>query len=96
MSHIYFRYDPDTGVFTVPSDGDGLYFFSTFLTVFTSEYGRFEIMKNNVLSCLAWGDNQSNSGDYEQIPCSAVVSLVSGMYVPKPAVLKKKNGIIGD
>ena len=50
------RYSNETGVFTVPSGGDGLYYFSIYLAVESDEHGRFQMMLNSELLCSAVGD----------------------------------------
>ena len=42
LNFIY-RYDSTTGSFTVPSGGDGFYYFSVYLLVHNGEYSRFDI-----------------------------------------------------
>ena len=41
------RYDSTTGIFTVPSGGAGLYYFSTYLGVSVSEYALFDMVVND-------------------------------------------------
>ena len=76
---FYCSYDSSTGVFTVPPDGAGLYYFSTYLLVDSGEIGGFNIVLNDVIVCSAYGDESSNSGsDNPQATCSAVVDVTEG------------------
>ena len=43
---IAYRYDSTTGTFTVPSSGDGFYYFSAFLTADGDEYVYFDVELN--------------------------------------------------
>ena len=66
-------------MFTVPSGGDGLYYFSTYLLVQGGQLGYFNIVVNDVIVCSAYGDENSNSGsDSPQAMCSAVVYVAEG------------------
>ena len=47
----FFRYDITTGVFTVPPGGDGLYYFSTFLTAESGESATFDMLLNGERIC---------------------------------------------
>ena len=80
MALIFFRYDETTGVFTVPSGGDGVYYFSTYLEVDYDEYGDFDMLLNDEIICTAVGDHsgQSGAGDYSQAMCSAIVNVMAG------------------
>ena len=75
-----FRYDSDTGVFTVPPGGDGLYYFSTYLAVESDEYASFHMMLNGEVLCSAVGDH--DEGDDVSVPqatCSATADLTEGI-----------------
>ena len=73
------RYSTATGSFTVPPGGEGIYYFSTFVTVNYGEYGRFEIHLNDDVICSMFPD-QSNNGESDRAPgsCSAVMDVVAG------------------
>ena len=72
-------YDSTTGVFTVPSGGDGVYYFSTSVRVDFGETGRFDMHVNDNDICTTWPDNTDNgTGDAATGSCSAVVDLVEG------------------
>ena len=62
FSGVIFRYDETTGVFTVPSGGDGVYYFSTYLEVDYDEYGDFDMLLNDEIICTAVGDHSGQSG----------------------------------
>ncbi len=87
VSHMvfgdFFRYDPSTGIFTVPPGGDGLFYFSTYLLVDYSEWGRFNIRVNGEILCSALGDNNSNGDDYPQATCSSLTQLTEGLLCHK-------------
>ena len=77
-----FRYNSETGIFTVGSGAAGTYHFSTYLSVFYDEYGVFEIEVNNEAVCTSFGDQSSNTGnDVAQATCSAVVNVNEGNYI---------------
>ena len=67
------------GIFTVPSGGDGVYYFSTYLMVDDGEVARFEMRLNNVDICTTLPDHNNNGAlDYAIGSCSAVVDVVAG------------------
>ena len=73
------RYDSTTGVFSVPSGGDGTYYFSISLSVSYGQFGRFDIQLNDETLCSSYGDNDVNGGgDSGQATCSAIAELVEG------------------
>ena len=78
--HLSFRYNPDTGIFTVPPGGEGLYYFSTFFSVDAAEYAQFEVVANGNPICRAFGDASENGGaaDFPQAACSGLAYLVGG------------------
>ena len=68
-----------TGTFTVPPGGDGLYYFSVFLTVIQYDYGRFDIQVNGETICTAFGEtNASTFDDTDHGSCSAVTVAAEG------------------
>ena len=71
------RYDPSTGIFTVPPGGDGLYYFSTYLLVDDGEVGYFNIRVNGEVLCSAVAD-ETAGGDYPQAICSGLAQLTEG------------------
>ncbi len=54
-------YDSSTGVFTVPSGGGGMYYFSTFHVLSHGKFARFRITVNGADACITQVD-QDNSG----------------------------------
>ena len=79
ISILFHRYDSSTGVFTVPPGGDGVYYFSTHLTIDQEGFGIFSIELNDEVICSAKGDqNTSGGGDSAAASCSAVVDAVAG------------------
>ena len=78
MNYI-FSYDSTTGVFTVPSGGDGVYYFSVFLLVPYGEYVNIDMTLNDDVICSIQADqNNSGSGDCQAASCSVVLDVVSG------------------
>ena len=76
---IVSSYNAGTGVFTVPSSGDGWFFFSIYMSVDYGEFAHLEIEVNDDVMCTAQGDNnESGASDAPQATCSAVVYLAEG------------------
>ena len=76
---LFYRYDSSTGVFTVPPGGDGVYYFSTHLSIDQQGFGIFSTELNDEVICSAKGDqNTSGAGDSAAASCSAVVDVVAG------------------
>ncbi len=73
-----FRYDSNTGKFTVPPGGDGLYYFSTYLRINAGKWGRFNIRLFGDILCTADGDADSNTTDRAQATCSSLLQLNEG------------------
>ena len=72
-------YDSTTGVFTVPPDGDGLYYFSIFLTGDDANFTYFDMNLNDDVICSTFLDtSDTGSGDSAAGSCSAVVDVVAG------------------
>ena len=63
----------------MPPGGDGLYYFSVYLTVVYSDYGRFDIQVNGETICTAYGEtNDSTIHDSDHRSCSGVAIVVEG------------------
>ena len=78
---LTFRYNSETGTFTVPPGGDGYYYFSTYLVVNHIEYGAFDIVINGERLCTAYTEQQvSSEGDPGQAACSGAAYVTEGMY----------------
>ena len=75
---IFCRYDSTTGTFTVPSDGDGLYYFSVYLVVIAGKWSYFDLQLNGEVLCTAFADNQETMYDEGQSACSTTVYVVEG------------------
>ena len=76
---IVYRFDSTTGTFTVPPGGDGLYYFSVYLTVIQYDYGRFNIQVNGETVCTAFGDANSRTfTDIVHTCCSGVAIVAEG------------------
>ena len=74
---FYCSYNNTIGVFKVPSGGNGLYYFSTYLLVEDGHYAYFNIVVNDVLICSAYGDGELG-GDHTQARCNVVVDVAEG------------------
>ena len=63
----------------MPPGGDGVYYFSTYLTYSSDDSVRINMMLNDEQICTATGDN-SNLGSLivSQGSCSGVVDVVAG------------------
>ena len=72
------RYDRSTGVFTLPSDGAGLYYFYVHVLVDAGEYAYFNLKRNNEILCSMKGDNNGNGDDNDTGTCAATVMLNEG------------------
>ena len=76
---IVYRYDSITGTFTVPSGGDGFYYFSSFLTADGGESGYFNVELNGDLICTLTNDlTTSSTTDSEATSCSGVAYVTEG------------------
>ena len=73
-----FRYDSSTGTFTVPSGGDGYYYFSTYIIVQADKYGLFNTEINGDLLCTAWGEAEDTTLDPGPATCSATTYATQG------------------
>ena len=63
----------------MPSGGDGMYYFSTYLYIQQGEYAYFNMHLNDDVICSTWPDHSDNGDlDYTQGSCSAVVDVVEG------------------
>ena len=75
---VFCSYDPSTGTFTVPSGGEGLYYFSTYLLVAPGEAGQFNIIVNGDTLCIAFGDAFESASELPQAACSGLAQLAEG------------------
>ena len=76
---IVYRYDSTTRTFTVPSGGDGLYYFSVYLSTISNENAYFNVEINGQLLCSAVGEmTDANSGDAWATSCSGVAEVMEG------------------
>ena len=63
----------------MPSGGDGLYYFSTYLLAQPGESGIFDMTLNDDVICTAAPDHSHNGAyDWATGICSAVVDVVAG------------------
>ena len=73
------RYDMTTGLFTVPADGEGFYYFSVHIAAF-SETNNVTFFDIQTL-CSAFGQVHSDgNGHFSDASSSAVASVVSGSH----------------
>ena len=64
-------------MFTVPRDGDGLYYFSVFVVVNATEYGFFDMELNDNIVCTV-EPIDDNGNNRVSSSCSAVVRATAG------------------
>ena len=77
--NFIYRYNSATGTFTVPSGGDGFYYFSVFLTTISIEVSYFDLEINGTPLCSAVGElTQMYSGDEIGVSCSGVAYVTAG------------------
>ena len=81
LVNLIHRYDSTTGTFSVPSGGDGFYYFSTYLTGEDAEYSSFSIQVNGDTLCTVRLEQQQTSGDALQSSCSAATYAAQGILV---------------
>ena len=65
-------------MFTVPSGGGGVYYFSASFLVSAGEYARFDLRHNDDVMCSGHGDS-SVAFEYATATCSAVINVSEGM-----------------
>ena len=76
---IIFRYNNENGTFTVPPGGDGFYYFSLYLTTYSSKFVYFDVAVSGERLCTAFTDlNVMSSGDRVGVSCSGVSELIEG------------------
>ena len=73
------KYNSATGTFTVPSGGDGYYYFSVFLTTISVEFAYFDLEINGTPLCSVRGElTQMYSGDEVGVSSSGVDYVTAG------------------
>ena len=72
------RNDSSSGTFTVPSGGDGFYYFSVYLIINPSEFGFFDVEINGERVCTVVEDQEQSTSDYGSVSCSGVTYAVEG------------------
>ena len=78
---IVYRYDSTIGTFTVPSGGEGFYYFSAFLIADGGELVIFDVELNGDLICTVFSDLQdSPATDSQLTACNGVAYAVEGIY----------------
>ena len=77
MVTIHLRYDPLTGIFTVPSGGSGVYYIHMSVTVASDEWAYFNVRRNGDIWCTAVGDVNGYQ-DYPVASCGVVIQLAEG------------------
>ena len=76
--YFIYSYNSTSGTFTVPSDGDGFYYFSVYLLVNEAENARIEIRINGLTLCTAYTDQQDSLFDDGQSGCNAAYYASEG------------------
>ena len=74
---IVYRYDSTTGTFTVPSGGDGFYYFSVYFCVSAFEFAAFDIQINGEVLCTTYTDQQEVTDD-GQAACIGTIYATAG------------------
>ena len=77
-----YRYDNTTGTFTVPPGGNGYYYFSVYLTTYSSKFVYFDVEISGERLCTAFTDlNVMSSGDRVEISCSGISEVMEGKWL---------------
>ena len=71
-------YDNETGEFTVPPGGVGVYFLFFYTLVDQGELGNFYIARNGDPLCSTYGDHDSLGSDWPSASCGVVFVLDEG------------------
>ena len=79
-------YNSTTGTFTVSPGGDGVYYFSVYLTVEPAEWARFDIHFNEDFICSTYPNHSNLESGYVPGSCSPVVNAVAGRGPFSPSV----------
>ena len=81
FSFVICRYNSTTGMFTVPSGGDGYYYFSLNLRVKSGIGSDFDIRIGNDVLCSTFTDlSDSTDADSVMASCSGTASVSAGSY----------------
>ena len=75
-----FRYNSETGTFTVPPGGDGYYSWTLYLIGANGENSEYNIEMNGERLCSVRMDQQQTSSDVEQSTCSAIAYAAQGTH----------------
>ena len=76
---MYNRYSSTTGTFTVPTGGEGYYFFTVYMRVLGDESAIFDIEIEGELICSVSSDlTESPSSDREITSCSGATYASEG------------------
>ena len=79
---LHFRYSSETGEFTVPPEGAGLFFFLFHFIMEPGEFADFGIRRNGQWLCLA-AEDENAGGDKAGASCGVVVTLEEGTVFEK-------------
>ena len=71
-------YNNETGEFTVPTGGAGVYFLYFYTLISIGEFAGFAVTHNAESLCIAFGDHASVSSDWPAASCGAVSILNEG------------------
>ncbi len=76
---VYSSYNNNTGIFTVPIGGAGIYYFSAYFMIGWEKLGQFVLGSTEGEICRAMGDHDSSGAqDFSQAGCSGVAQLEEG------------------
>ena len=76
--YIIYRYDSVTGIFTVPSGGDGFYYLSLFLVVINPKLAYFDVNVNGETVCTAFAEQTDTPDNDGPTSCNALSYLTEG------------------
>ena len=80
---IFYRYNSTTGTFTVPTGGNGYYYFSIYFALKERSTGLFELHVNGQSICTAI-IYTSRTTDFSQSSCGGVVYAEEGKVLLHP------------
>ena len=74
---IIYRYNSTTGTFTVPTGGDGYYYFSVYFAIQGGHNGVFqlEINEQNICTAIVY---TLHTDDFGQSSCSGIIYVEEG------------------
>ena len=71
-------YNSETGEFTVPPGGAGVYFLYFYTLIGLGEFSKLTVALNGDDLCIAYGDHDTIASDWPAASCGAVAILNEG------------------